>query len=103
VDRSRGGVAWLMRPRLLELYVTWLWCPVFDGFSSRGTVAAWGSNLGNPRPAAFNGKGRAMMARLSWAVVGADSTDRTAQATDKTGAVTLVEGRWGVGSARAAP
>jgi hypothetical protein len=70
----------------------WLLCPVFVGFSSCGTVAAWGSYLCNPWLVAFNEKGRVMMARLSLTSVamGVGSTDQTVQETGKMVAATLV-------------
>jgi hypothetical protein len=42
-----------------------LWWSVFDGISSYGTVAAWGSHLGYSWSVAINGKGHVMMNRLS--------------------------------------
>jgi hypothetical protein len=88
-----------------ELYATWLWYPVFGGFSSYGAVVAWRSHLGNTWLAAVNEKGctTATMLSLTSAVVGASSIDRTMLETGKTGAAEPVGYRRGVGSARAAP
>jgi hypothetical protein len=79
--------------------------PLFDGFSLYETVATWGCHLGNPRPAAFNGKGHAAMTRssLTSVTLGICSTGRMALETGKTGATKLVEGWWGVGLAWTAP
>jgi hypothetical protein len=87
-----------------ELRATQLWCPVFDGLSSYGAVAAWGSHLGNPRLAAVNEKGCTTTAMLSLTLVevGASSSYRTVLETSKMGAVVLVEDRRGVASARVA-
>jgi hypothetical protein len=87
-----------------ELHATRLWCSIFGGFSSYGTVAAWGSHLGNPRLVAVNEKGHTTVAMLSLtlAAVGAGSTDWMVLKTGKTWTTARVEGRRGVGSARTA-
>jgi hypothetical protein len=105
-QHSAAGVVapWPAWPELTRALRYTAMCSIFSGFSSYGTVVAWGSHLCNPRLAAVNEKGctTVAMSSLTSTAMGAGSTNRTVLKTGKTGVATRVEDHRGVGSVGAA-